>query len=43
MVESTSQTSETPQSLVLDLETLNIQYSNPFLIFGNEIEIKRKK
>jgi len=28
MVESTSQTSETPQSLVLDLETLNIQYSN---------------
>jgi len=28
MVESTSQTSETPQSLVLDLETLNVQYSN---------------
>ena len=28
MVENTSQTSETPQSLVLDLETLNVQYSN---------------
>jgi hypothetical protein len=28
MVESTSQKSETPQSLVLDLETLNVQYSN---------------